>query len=247
VHNIIEIIGQWQAAARAAMTAIDTMEREAIDAAAQLLADALARGGVVQTFGTGHSRSVALELVARAGGLAAANQLGIRDLAYYGDRPIATLLDPMLEREAGLAAQILTLADIRPEDAFIVVSNSGRNASVVEMATLARERGHPVVAITSRYGDGGSLPPLAAHADVLIDTHCPSGDAVLDTPGGRACGLSTLCGVYIAQSLLAATLDASLRSGFTPEILTSSNLRGGDDTNAPLRSRYAGRVRWGDA
>lgn len=243
----MSIAAQWRAAVRSALDAIDAAERSALAAAARLLADSLTAGGVLQTFGTGHSRAVAMEFVARAGGLAAANQLGIRDLAYYGDRPIATLLDPLIERESGLAAQIWSLARIEPPDVLVIISNSGRNAAVLEMAELAAHGGHPVIAITSRTGDGGRVPPLAQRADVVIDTHVPAGDAAVTTPWGPACGLSTLCGVHVAQSLVAYTLDELAARNADAQLLTSSNLAGGDEANTPLRHRYGDRVRWGDA
>lgn len=237
----------WQAAVRRTLDKIDATEGEAVMHAANLLADSLAAGGVIQAFGTGHSRSVAMEFVARAGGLAATNQLGIRDLAYYGDRPIATLLDPTIEREPGLARQIWELARIEPSDAFVIISNSGGNATVLEMGELAASRGHPVIAITSAHGDGGGPAPLARVAQVVVHTHVPPGDAALDTPWGPACGLSTVCGVYLAQLLLARTLDLLADRGVDTDLLTSSNLPGGDRANAPVRARFGERARWGDA
>jgi uncharacterized phosphosugar-binding protein len=190
-----------------------------------------------------------LEFAGRAGGLVATNQLGIRDLAYYGQTPLRHLIDPKLEREHGLARQILDLATIDPADIFIIISNSGRNAATVEMAKEVASRGHQVVAITSRRanGDPDMENYLAALADFVIDTHGDDGDASLETPMGRACGTSTLAGVYIVQALTAATIDCVAAAGDTVDLLASANWPGGDEANTPRVAAYGARVRWGDA
>ncbi|WP_327586512.1 SIS domain-containing protein [Nonomuraea sp. NBC_00507] len=77
------------------------------------------------------------------------------DIVYYGDASPRDILDPKIEREPGLAARVWELADIRPEDVFVIISNSGGNAAIVEMARLAVRHGHQVVAITSRAHTAG--------------------------------------------------------------------------------------------
>ncbi|MFI6505779.1 sugar isomerase domain-containing protein [Nonomuraea typhae] len=235
--------------ARAAVDRLLTREREAIERAGHLIFQAVRAGGVIQAYGTGHSRSVALELVGRAGGLVPANQLGIRDLAYYGDVPVADLLDPTIERDPGLAARIWDLAPIRPEDVFVIISNSGRNAAIVEMARLAVDRGHHVIAITSRaHAARVPAPRLTDLAHVVIDNGAPYGDAALPLPGGDAVGpVSNLTGILAAQLLVAEVTGHHLEAGITPPIFRSANTPGGDAHNAALLERYGSRVRLGDA
>ena len=74
--------------------------------AGELMATAIRDGGVVQAYGTGHSRIVALELAARAGGLASVGMLSVKDLVMFGGADPADILDPTYEREPGLAARI---------------------------------------------------------------------------------------------------------------------------------------------
>ncbi|MEW1837082.1 SIS domain-containing protein [Nonomuraea angiospora] len=227
-----------------------TAERDAIERAGALIHASLRAGGVLQAFGTGHSRSVALELTGRAGGLVPVNQLGIRDLAYYGDASPRDILDPKIEREPGLAARIWELADIRPEDVFVIISNSGGNAAIVEMARLAVRRGHPVIAITSREHTAAVAVEerLADLAQVVIDNGAPYGDATLPLPGGgSACGVSTLTGVLAAQLLVAEVVGRFLAAGEPPPVFKSANTPGGDAHNARLLDRYGPRVRLGDA
>ncbi|MFD1541828.1 sugar isomerase domain-containing protein [Nonomuraea guangzhouensis] len=260
------MIGQsgYADVARAAVERVLDGEREAIGRAGRLVYDGLRAGGVVQAFGTGHSRAVALELVGRAGGLVPANQLGIRDLAYYGDASPQDILDPKIEREPGLALRIWELADIGPNDVFVIISNSGGNATIVEMARLASERGHPLIAITSRAhtaeaatrerldAGAGRVPRgrerLAGLADVVIDNGAPYGDAALPLPGGGAiCPVSNLTGVLIAQLLVADVVGRFLAAGQAPPVYKSANTPGGDAHNDTLLSAYGGRVRLGDA
>jgi uncharacterized phosphosugar-binding protein len=242
-------MSQWRHRVDTLLNTIDAAEHAAIAAAAAAIAASLRHGGIVQTFATGHSRSVALEFAGRAGGFVAANQLGIRDLAYYGQTPLQELIDPKIEREHGLASQILSLATIKPADIFVIISNSGRNATVVEMAREVISRGHRLIAITSRRPDGDSSMEnyLAALADIVIDTHGDDGDTALETPLGRACATSTLAGIYVVHALTAATVQCIADAGGTTDLLVSSNWPGGDERNAERVAVFGDRVRWGDA
>lgn len=237
-----------------AVRRVATTQRGAVDKAAELVSQAVRGGGVIQAYGTGHSRAVTLELVGRAGGLVPANQLAIRDLAYYGGEPPRTILDPLVERDPELAHRIWSLADIRPPDVFVIVSQSGGNGSVVEMALLARKHGHPVVAITSllhtsgvtsRHRSGKRLVDLA---DVMIDNGAPPGDAALRLPDGDAVGpLSGLTGILAAQLLVTETAARLRAAGVRPPLFRSLNTPGTEDHNAALLARYGSRVRLGDA
>ncbi|MDR8414024.1 SIS domain-containing protein [Nonomuraea sp. 3-1Str] len=242
--------GAYALIARSAVDRLLTAERDAIERAGALVHAALRAGGVLQAFGTGHSRSVALELTGRAGGLVPANQLGIRDLAYYGDASPRDILDPKIEREPGLAARVWALADIRPEDIFVIISNSGGNAAIVEMARLAVRHGHQVIAITSRAhtAEVAVEERLADLAQVVIDNGAPYGDAAMPLPGGgTACGVSTLTGVLAAQLLVADVAGRFVAAGEPPPVFRSANTPGGDAHNDRLLERYGSRVRLGDA
>jgi uncharacterized phosphosugar-binding protein len=244
----------YAAVARATITRFLATQRDAITEAGRLVAASLLDGGVLQAFGTGHSRSVALELVGRAGGLVPANQLGIRDLVYYGDATVGDILDPLVERETGLAERILELARIEPADVFVVASNSGGNAAIVEMAQLATRRGHPLIAITSlahtraitpRHPSGQRLADLA---DVVIDNCAPYGDAAVELPGGDHVGpLSNLTGVLAANLLVAEVAGRYVAADAAPPLFGSLNAPGNDEHNADLLARYGSRVRLGDA
>src|SRR5208283_3506058 len=53
------------------LTFVETKQAESISTAAKKLSEAVARGGIIYTFGSGHSHCAAEDIVYRAGGLAA--------------------------------------------------------------------------------------------------------------------------------------------------------------------------------
>lgn len=236
--------------AREAIDRLFASQLDAIEAAAEIVTAAIGSGGVLQAFGTGHSRIVTLELAARAGGLAAVSMLAVKDLVMFGGVDPAIVLDPLYERERGLAERIYSLAGCDRDDAFFIVSNSGINAAVVEMAVLAREKGHPVIAVTSlahtcspdaRQTQG---PHLADLADVVIDNGAPAGDAALEVKSGMRIGaLSSLTGVVIAQVLTELVCRKLIERGVEPPVHVSANLAAGDAHNLALQERYGARVR----
>jgi uncharacterized phosphosugar-binding protein len=233
-----------------ALERVSGTQTENISLAADLVVQAILGGGIIQVFGTGHSRSIAMEIAGRAGGLVPANALSIKDLVMYGDTAPDEILDPTIERDPALAQRILDLADTQSEDVFVIASNSGGNGSVVELALLARERGHRVIAVTSlehtrhvtsRHPSGRRLFEIA---DVVIDNCGVFGDAALPLPaGGAIAATSSLTGVLIAQMLVAEVCGRLLRLGKEVPVLVSANVPGGDEHNEALNRRYGGRVR----
>lgn len=236
---------------------VDT-QQDQIAAAADLVVQSLTAGGVIQVFGTGHSRSFASEIAGRAGGLVPANRISIPDLAFYGDHSPAQVMDPYLERDPSLAAQLLAVHDIRPADIFVICSNSGGNGSTVELARLVKEHGHRLVAvtsldhttkITSRHPSGLRLFELA---DVVIDNRGAFGDAELPLPPdaegrerGAVLATSTVTSTLIAQMLVTEVCGLLLEAGQEVPILISANIPGGDAHNERLRARYGPRVKSG--
>ncbi|MEU6143785.1 SIS domain-containing protein [Streptomyces sp. NPDC047081] len=224
--------------------------RDAVARAAGLIADCVRADGVIQAFGTGHSQAIVLELAGRAGGLVPTNRLSIADLVLYGGDDPSVLDDPLLERQAGVAERIYDLAGPRPQDLFVIISNSGVNNVIVETALRAKERGHRVLAITSvthtRAVPAGheSGKKLADIADVVLDNRAPRGDALLELPGGGAvCAVSTLTGVMLVQMVVAEASRLLLDAGERPPVYVSANVPGGFEGNLELEKRYAGRIR----
>ncbi|WP_083517018.1 sugar isomerase domain-containing protein [Alicyclobacillus shizuokensis] len=222
----------------------------AIERAAFVLAECVENDGVVHVFGTGHSKAFAMEMCHRAGGIVPMHMMSLDDLFLRGLRPIDDLQDPSLERDPAIAHQLLACYDIEPRDAAVVVSNSGRNGVIVEMALALKQKGLPVVCVTSlahsqavssRHLSGKRLFEVA---DCVIDNCGPMGDAILtdERLSTKACSVSSVTGAVIAQCLTAEVIRILLRRGESIPVYMSANLDGADEWNENIRARYQGRI-----
>lgn len=237
------------AAAREVIDRLVSTQREPIAAAAALIAESVLEGGVIHAFGTGHSQGLVMEIAGRAGGLIPTNRLALRDVVTYGGDPVDSL-DKYAERDPAIAHRIYELATVGPQDLFVIASNSGGNGSTVEMATLVKDKGHPLIAftsldhataVTSRHPSGKHLHDLA---DVVIDNCGPMGDTLLPLPGGGAvCAISSITAAMAAQMMLADAAAIILGAGQTPPVYLSANVPEGDAHNRELEARYEGRIR----
>lgn len=220
------------------LAAIRSTQADALEQAASLVARTIARGGLVYAFGAGHSQSIALEFYYRAGGLAPCDVIEERTFGRA-------------ERLPGYAAVLLEPYAVGPGDLMVVASNSGRNPLPVEMALEARRRGAAVVGITSLAHSRTVAPrqPLGQRlfevCDVVIDNCGVPGDAVV--PVGavpvRVGSLSTLAGVFIAQTLVCRATEILAAEGREIPVFCSTNLDEGDDRNRGLLAGLRGRVR----
>jgi uncharacterized phosphosugar-binding protein len=235
---------------RAAVDRVGTGQADEKRRAADLLTEAVRNGGVIQAFGCGHSEALAMEIAGRAGGLVPTNRIALRDIVLYGGDPLDALADPAVERRTDIAHRLYELAPVKPDDAFVIGSNSGINGAVVEMALLVKERGHPLIAITSaehservpaRHPSGRKLGEIA---DVVLDNGAPYGDAALPLPGGGAVGaVSSITAALLAQQIVTDVVANLLGAGITPPVYLSDNVPGGKEHNAEIEARYAGRIR----
>jgi uncharacterized phosphosugar-binding protein len=222
-----------------------------IQQAADLMTESLRADGVIQAFGSGHSEALAMEIAGRAGGLIATNRIALRDLVLLGGEPRELLRSAELERDPKYSRKLYELSAARPGDLFVIASNSGVNGSIVELASVVKEKGHPLIAITSLQHTGGmdsrhpSGKKLIDFADVVLDNHAPYGDSVLDLPddGGKVCAVSSITAALIAQMLVAEVLRRMTDAGETPPVYLSANIPGGDEHNHALEAKYAGRIR----
>ncbi|MDX6282544.1 MAG: hypothetical protein QOH03_3615 [Kribbellaceae bacterium] len=237
-----------------ALTPIMAAVTEQIDGpiqqAAELFTTSLRANGVIQAFGSGHSEALAMEIAGRAGGLIATNRIALRDLVLLGGEPPELLRSAELERDPQYSRKLYELSAAQSGDVFVIASNSGVNGSIVELASVVKEQGHPLIAITSLQHTSGvdsrhpSGKKLIDFADVVLDNHAPYGDSVLDLPdGGKVCAVSSITAALIAQMLVAEVLRRLTEAGEKPPVYLSANIPGGDDHNHALEAQYAGRIR----
>jgi len=238
---------KYAKSAQAVLQRIVDTQMEQIERAAQIIAQALASDGILYTFGTGHSHVIAEDVAYRAGGLAPVDAILEPSLTGHGK----VWQSEYMERVEGMAEVILSYYRISSKDVLVVISNSGRNAAPIEMAAGARERGVPVIAITSLAHSKGttsrhsSRKKLYQLADVVIDNCCPKGDCLLHLDGLQApvgAG-SGVAGLFIIHSVIVQTIQNLLDRGIDPPVFMSGNLDGSDEFNRAVLERFRGRIK----
>src|SRR5215470_5460652 len=165
----------WLDAAREVLDRV-ALQTEAIEAASQLCADAIAGDGLVHLFGTGHSRIPVEEMFPRYGSYPGFHPMVELSMTFHtqvvgsnGQRQAM-----FIERTPGLAETILANYELRTTDVMIVFSASGLSAVPIEMALGAKRRGLTVVAVTSVAQSMAGEPSheagrLLDNADVVLD------------------------------------------------------------------------------
>ncbi|HEY9087569.1 MAG TPA: SIS domain-containing protein [Anaerolineaceae bacterium] len=237
----------YAAAVNEVLNRILDTQLEPIGKAAQLVADAVAGDGLLYTFGTGHSHVTAEDLTYRAGGLIPVDAIMERSLS--GHEKVAQ--SEYMERVEGIARVIWDYYEITPRDALIVISNSGRNAAPIEMAMIAKEKGVPVIGVTSLAHSQGTTSrhssgkKMYAFCDVVIDNLCPKGDCLLrleglEQPVGAGSSVATL---FILNMIITQAAQNLLDRGIVPPVGMSGNLDGSYEYNKHLIDRYKGRIK----
>ncbi len=228
----------------ACLDKIRRTQRDVIEDAARRLADAFSGRGILHAFGCGHSGLLVQDLYYRAGGSMLVNPIFAHDLMLH-HRPV--WLTSHFERLEGYARTLLEGVTIDPEDVLLVVSTSGKNAVPVGMALAARERGLPVIALTSViYAETGATSTrLHEVADVVLDNGCVAGDAVVSVDGldQKVGAASTVAGSYILQAMMARVAELLAERGAEVPIFYSGNLSDGSEKNEQLMEKYRERLK----
>ena len=230
---------------------LETKEMKNITKAAELCARSIAQDGVVHIFGSGHSVGFGAECTGRAGSLVPFHMIETSDFVTKGLYSLEEFKDPdhIFERRPNIADKLYDLYDIRPQDVFIVISNSGINGLVIDLAQTARDKGHKVIVITSlqhtlaepsRHPSNKKLFELG---DVVIDNCGPRGDALLSSDRlEKVCSISSITGIYIAQSLTIEISRILLEEKQEIPLLYSYEVAGYAEHNEALKNRYKGRI-----
>ena len=221
-------------------------QKDNIEAAAQAMRKCIEEDGVVHVFGSGHSVGLGIDIKNRLGSLVPIHIMEMTDFVTKGDISVEEFMDRknIFERKPGVAKKLYELYDIRPQDIFIVISNSGINGIVIDIADLAKRNGHKVVIITSMKHTLAEEPrhpsgkKLYEFGDIVIDNCGPHGDALLETDGvEKVCSVSSICNNCIAQSMAARTIQLLKADGCELPILTGENAH-----DEALLNKYEGRA-----
>ena len=219
-----------------------------IDEVSEVCAKAIANGGMLYFFGTGHSHMISEEPFYRAGGLAAVSPILKNFLMLHEGAAVSSTY----ERLEGVGKIVIGNSGLKAGDVLFVTSNSGRNAAGIEAALAAKEMGAVTVAITSlnhskavtsRHPSGKRLFEVC---DYVLDNGGVLGDACLHLEGlpeGQMIApTSTVIDCTIVNMLTTATIEKLLSMGIQPPIFTSANTDEGDRKNAAIIAEYKKRV-----
>lgn len=221
--------------------------------AARLMAESVAREGLVHLFGSGHSVLPVQDVFPRYGSFPVFRPLMDARLMWQnviGSGGAKGLL--WLERREGYAKVLFENEPIRSGDVMVVFSHGGMNAVGIEVAMEARQRGLKVVGITSMdnqkqsKASHSSGKKLSEVCDLVIDNCVPARDALVDIDGWKApvAAGSTVAFVTIAMAIVAEVAAELAKRGIAPPVFVSPNVPGiPADNNARVFDVYEKALR----
>lgn len=221
-------------------------QNKKIEKAAEIVADSLAKDGMLYVFGCGHSHIIGEDLFYRAGGTAPVCAMLDGDLMLHE----GAVKSSHYERMSGLAKPIFDRYGLTAKDTLLVVSTSGINSVPIEMAMCAKEKGIPVIAIVSmayendvsRHASGKKLHDVA---DIVLNNGVCHGDAAV-TVGElemKVGPISTISSCMIAQSIVVQADENLWKAGIIPPVYVSGNVQGGMERNQAMIERYMPRIK----
>ena len=222
----------------ACLEQIENEERERIDAVSRLVADTIKNGGLIFTFGCGHSHLPGLDAFYRAGGLANVSPMLDTDLMLHNGAAKSSRMEKM----SGIASEVFRRYTPSEKDIIFIFSASGKNQVPVEMAQEAKKAGVKSVGISSlAYVEKGGR--LHETVDIAIDCKVPYGDASMEVGEIKMGGLSTYASCFILNTCLINGAKIALKEGVKPPVYISGNVEGGREHNVALENLYMGRVK----
>lgn len=225
------------------MNQLFTTQRANIEAAAEIVVNAVEKGHNVHVYDSGHI--IDCELINRAGGLALLKALkysftvddAVREIDRQGYAPDLV----------GIGKLVMNSSKAAPGDVLIMGSVSGRAVNLVDIALAAKEMGLSLVVLTSLEYSGAvdSAHPCGKRifelADVVIDNCAPKGDAMLEVEGATNtfAPASGLTGAFAMWCLSAEIIERMVARGMEPTVFRSVNFPGGREDHAKMCARYS--------
>lgn len=221
-------------------------EKNADDVArvASLTKSTVDSGGLVFVFGSGHSSILVEEAFHRAGGLIPVYPI-LHDFLSPHTTP---KISGKMERLEGVAPILFARSGARAGDMMWIASNSGINAAAIEMAMECKNKGVKCVGLTSMTHSAAtesrhsSRKKLYELCDLVLDNHCPPGDALVEISGVRVAAGSTIANSFLYNWVLSEASEMWGAEGKTLPIYKSANFPGGDKHNEQLEAPYRQRI-----
>jgi uncharacterized phosphosugar-binding protein len=243
----------WIQRAMTVLATIEETQQEALEAASSHAAASIGDGGVVFTFGTGHSRIPVEEMFPRYGSFPGFLPITELSTTFYTQVAGANGMRQamFLENVEGLAEKILANYAPRPADSALIFSAGGHHALPIEIAQGLRKAGVTVIAVTS-LNETMAGPPrhsggtrLCDNAEVVIDLCTPVGDALceidgLSTPVGPG---TTLAAVAVVNEIKVRTARLLTAAGHPPPVITGAGLVGANRSEELFEAAYLEHAR----
>lgn len=243
-----DVYTQYLKATTKIIADIAETQMDKIEEASKRFADAIANGGLVHVYGSGHSRMAVEEVFPRYGSYPGFHPIVELSMTYHnqvvganGQRQAM-----FIENVEGLAEQILRNFVFYPKDVFLLFSTSGVGNVVIEMAMGAKQRGMYVVAVVAvenslktpvKHSSGKKLIDIA---DLVIDTCVPLGDAAVRVPDliYPVSPTSTIGNTLVVNLVKARVAELLTQAGQPPLVLTSPHFIGIDASRAVFEATY---------
>ena len=178
---------EWLKQARTVMDRIEETQTDNIRKAAEVMADSIAAGRWVHTFGCGHATIPVEEMYPRIGGFVGFHPMIELPLSFFthivGEMGVHQFV--FLERVEGYGKEMMKSYTFDERDTLWIFSHSGINNVNIDVALEAKKQGMKIVTtgsaeeykdIASRHSSGKRIPEIA---DIVIDTCVPARDAAV--------------------------------------------------------------------
>jgi uncharacterized phosphosugar-binding protein len=234
---------QWLSNARGIMDKIENTQMENIRKAAAVMADSIAAGRWVHTFGCGHATIPVEEMYPRIGGFVGFHPMIELPLSFFtrivGEMGVHQFV--FLERVEGYGTQIMKGYNFDKRDTMWLFSHSGINNVNIDIALEARKLGMKVIVlgsagefagVKSRHSTGKQIFELA---DIVVDTCVPAGDASVDLKNhkDKIGPVSTMGFITVVWMIITTVAEMLAEKGEKLYIHPSHNVPG--DTTARER------------
>ena len=230
----------WFINAQEVMNKIRQTQSAPIQKAATIMADSIAAGRWVHTFGCGHATLPVEEMYPRIGGFVGFHPIIELSLTFFtrivGEMGINQFL--FLERTEGFGLEIMKSYEFDSRDCIWLFSHSGINQVNIDIALEAQKQGMKVVAVSSaegyksvksRHSSGRKLTDIA---DVVIDSCVPAQDASVTVKNhqDKIGPVSTIAFVTVVWMVIGNVAEILVDRGIKLFIHPSHNVPG--DTTA---------------
>jgi uncharacterized phosphosugar-binding protein len=234
---------EWFDHACGVMERIRTTQLENIRRAAEPMAESIAAGRWVHTFGCGHATIPVEEMYPRIGGFVGFHPMVELPLTFFtrivGEMGVRQFV--FLEGVEGYGDRIMDSYDFDPRDTMWIFSHSGINVVNIDVARRAKAIGMKVVVCgseagfrskASRHQSGKKLFDIA---DVVVDNCTDAVDAAVPIQNhqDRIGPLSTIAFVTLVWMIITTVAESLVARGVKLYIHPSHNVPG--DTTAHER------------